>query len=718
MNAVCSTMSANAAKKPQTKPWNVIMTNVNPDETLYTDYKDEARTSITSVKFKTTDKRIRFWVAAHEEVFSDSNNYEFEQNLITLKHKDSSKRNLIVKFHLTTGVVLIQGSRHNEWRHKLYGRFKSRVDELCGVNTVPGDIHHHWDEDITAEKQRYHDDNRDADGGDDEGSVVISDVEEEVEVTNENDDLGDIAVHEDNRDHAYPAYDPIQRLEEAYVKLIDTHNLNMNSLRTEIVEIKHEVRKIPNKVYDCVKKDIQANTQALRELTAKLNECDDHKNQISCLTVQLRNKNTELWSLRRELAILRSPPKQQVSHREAPTSHPQGIPVEPASQGAPARARSTTTAAEEVPQGRAPMHTLVASPPSRSPQMNSPQSSSPSPSHNMSLPTRSTTQPAPVSDEHPTTGVPTTAPSPVPPPEDLLLASSSSGDDLSDTEAAHDAANRVAPSTPRQTQQPPQRRQIGDRYMYGDTEALLIGDSTTKYVAKERFMGRHKAVIQRASTSVTARQTINEWPSSPWVQYAVLHVGVNDVRDGTNHENVIQNIEYVLTNMQTKFQNAKVAFTEILYVREETSHPEMNCEIKNINQRIDKFCEENGFIYVQHSALQAPDCTLYDDNVHINRTGGTASFVSDIHRAVGLYSRSRPNRSDHQVYRRQGSNDAERNHGRRGPAVTGDSRAGARHGAGPMKYKWEGRDQGQQFNLDQMLKLVTLNMLQSMQMGN
>ena len=80
------------------------MTNVNPDETLYTDYKDEARTSITSIKFKTTDKRIRFWVAAHEEVFSDSNNYQFGQNLITLKHKDSSNRNLIVKFHLTTGA--------------------------------------------------------------------------------------------------------------------------------------------------------------------------------------------------------------------------------------------------------------------------------------------------------------------------------------------------------------------------------------------------------------------------------------------------------------------------------------------------------------------------------------------------------------------------------------------------------------------------------------
>ena len=276
--------------------------------------------------------------------------------------------------------------------------------------------------------------------------MVISDVEKEVEVTNENNDLGDIAFHEGNRAQAYPAYDPLQRLEEAYVKLINTHNLNMSSLRTEIGEIKHEVRKIPNKVYDCVKKDIPANTQALRELTAKLNECDDHKNQISCLTVHLRNKNTELWSLRRELATLRSPPKQQVSNHEAPLSHPQGIPVEPASQGAPARARSTPTAVEQVPQGRAPMPTLVASPPSRSPQMNSPQSSSPSPSHSMSLPTRCTTQPAPVSDEHPMTGIPTTAPSPVLPPDDLLLASSSSGDDLSDTEAAHDAGNRVAPS--------------------------------------------------------------------------------------------------------------------------------------------------------------------------------------------------------------------------------------------------------------------------------
>ena len=258
------------------------------------------------------------------------------QNLITLKHKDSSNRNLIVKFHLTTGVVLIQGSRHNEWRHTFYGQFKSRVGELCSVNTVPGGIQDHCDEDITAEKQRYHDDNWDAvDGGDDDGSVVISGVEEEVEVTNQNDDLGDIAVHEDTRVQACPAYDPIQRLEEAYVKLIDTYNENMSSLRTEIVEIKHEVRKIPNKVYDCVKKDIQANTQALRELTAKLHECDDHKNQISYLAVQLRNKNTELWSLRRELALLRSPPKQQVSHREAPISNAQGIPVEPASQGAP-----------------------------------------------------------------------------------------------------------------------------------------------------------------------------------------------------------------------------------------------------------------------------------------------------------------------------------------------------------------------------------------------
>ena len=96
------------------------MNGVQPDEVVYTDYEDEARTKKTNIKFKTTTKSIRFWVVAHDEIYNKRDHYEFGQNLITLKHKDSSKRNLMVKFHLATSVVLVQGSRYLEWKDTLY----------------------------------------------------------------------------------------------------------------------------------------------------------------------------------------------------------------------------------------------------------------------------------------------------------------------------------------------------------------------------------------------------------------------------------------------------------------------------------------------------------------------------------------------------------------------------------------------------------------------
>ena len=74
------------------------MNEVEPNEQIYTDYKDHEHRNPTNIKFKTTVKRIRFWVAAHEEIFTEPSLYEFRQDLITLKHKDRSKKNLIVKW--------------------------------------------------------------------------------------------------------------------------------------------------------------------------------------------------------------------------------------------------------------------------------------------------------------------------------------------------------------------------------------------------------------------------------------------------------------------------------------------------------------------------------------------------------------------------------------------------------------------------------------------
>ena len=69
-------------------------------------------------------------MAAHEELYNNRDNYEFGQNLITLKHKDSSNRNLIVKFRLINWCGLVQSSRYLEWKATLYDKLKSRVDKL------------------------------------------------------------------------------------------------------------------------------------------------------------------------------------------------------------------------------------------------------------------------------------------------------------------------------------------------------------------------------------------------------------------------------------------------------------------------------------------------------------------------------------------------------------------------------------------------------------
>ena len=68
------------------KPWNVALPQVEPDERLYTDFKEEAKINEISVKFKTSIDRIKFWVRAHEEFYTNDQLWELKQNLVTLKN--------------------------------------------------------------------------------------------------------------------------------------------------------------------------------------------------------------------------------------------------------------------------------------------------------------------------------------------------------------------------------------------------------------------------------------------------------------------------------------------------------------------------------------------------------------------------------------------------------------------------------------------------------
>ena len=49
--------------------------------------------------------------------------------------KEQPDGNLLVKFHLSTGVALIQGAYFPKWREILYATLKKRVDEICSCDT-------------------------------------------------------------------------------------------------------------------------------------------------------------------------------------------------------------------------------------------------------------------------------------------------------------------------------------------------------------------------------------------------------------------------------------------------------------------------------------------------------------------------------------------------------------------------------------------------------
>ena len=178
--------------------------------------------------------------------------------------------------------------------------------------------------------------------------------------------------------------------------------------------------------------------------------------------------------------------------------------------------------------------------------------------------------------------------------------------------------------------------------------------------------------------------------------------GFNDVRDGSIPDETVGNIERCLTDLKNKFPNAKVAFTEIIYVGAENSHPDLNKAIKYINQQVQNFCENSSLVFIKHPVLQAAECNMYDDDVHIN-VSGTAVFVHDVHKAIGLYQNSRPNR--HRMFNREPPRRSQ-NHSSRG-------------GSGA----WQGRRQqhsdtdGGNNQLNQMNTLLTLQMMQSMQPG-
>ena len=89
----------------------------------------------------------------------------------------------------------------------------------------------------------------------------------------------------------------------------------------------------------------------------------------------------------------------------------------------------------------------------------------------------------------------------------------------------------------------PSRRHSRKNRIRDATETVLIGDSTIKHVDNRIYMGRAPSFIQRASTTSIVLDLLETWRHNDEMKYAVLRVGLNDVRDGLSARDISDKIK-------------------------------------------------------------------------------------------------------------------------------------------------------------------------------
>ena len=661
---------------------------------------------------------------------------------------------MIVKFHTSTGVVLVQGAGFSEWQAEMFAPFKNKVNAMCAdaqvaleameydQGTVPKVID--GDEQNPMPVQPTHSDN--AQNRDD--SVVMSNDESAEYSMNQGnhgdaDNDADVQYRADNGSDCDTSNtkSDIQKLEDAYIRVCDITSANIGDLKSDMIEIRSEMRKMPLKISDHIRKDMQSIMKSVSDLTAAVSQCDSYRTHIAYLTEQLQNQRKEIWSLRKDIAhlqntranpggITRSPgqtpsPASRASLStgltDAPSPAPSAVPAEPIVRDGGVNGtvrsshdmeRSEAGTSPPMSRGHSRRDTHVEVSATRQPPPRQPQGHRPSnPLHcpPVAEPQSTTVTTTIPLVEQRNTGEQTATPliglpeyrTPIP---IVPLDSESSSDSGSETDT---------PNSNDDGEFREQRRSRGqrDRNKH-QADAILITDSNGKYIDPRRFLGKNTNVYHdKAAITGIASKMLQSWTKSDRVKYCVLHCGINDVRSGKAASEIVKNIEQSLGYMTKCFPCAKTGFSEILYIGKEIDDPKLNAVIKETNKRIKEHCVKNGHIFINHTSLQNAEGNLFDDIIHVNRSG-TAVLVSDIHRALGLHSRE-DSTGQGRVF--VGSS--------AGPRLGIDG-IGFEAGASEMPARHRRHNRGYQnkqpsgVNLNQMLQLMTLNLLNSFSNSN
>ncbi len=163
-------------------------------------------------------------------------------------------------------------------------------------------------------------------------------------------------------------------------------------------------------------------------------------------------------------------------------------------------------------------------------------------------------------------------------------------------------------------------------------QVVMICDSIGKYVDREKMFGQKRVAIRRLGTAESAKATLRTWGRCNAVQHFIIHLGINDIREGNDESRLVTCIKKCIDMVSEKCPNASVIFSEILLVG--GTQRTINDKVRRVNDAISNHCKTSSrYIYAKHTALKEND-SLYEDDIHINKDSGTRYFVADIMRAA------------------------------------------------------------------------------------
>ena len=238
-----------------------------------------------------------------------------------------------MKFHQSTGVVLIQGAMYVKWREDYYPSLKSRVSEL-GVNGKDNAIENY----LTDAKQLSLSDAQNTSMAldnfhDDENSDSSDNADDES--------AGCATLHDDCDKDDIRKY--VKTLEQGYTRFCDALIEEMGDMKDAMKMLVEDIKKIPNKVSEGVKRDIEKHATSQEDHNKLYAENEYLKTRITALTEVAKRQSNELWRLKHDVARLRSPDNSSTSpnlHAQMRTNAPTALSDDN---------RQSTTAAASAP---------------------------------------------------------------------------------------------------------------------------------------------------------------------------------------------------------------------------------------------------------------------------------------------------------------------------------------------------------------------------------